>query len=130
VLSNVLAQDNQARSSFTTMFTSNTNMGIPALLNWVSEGIPSPANRWRGGNRGGWANSEYDGIMSAFGVTLERNQRYAQVARAVTILSEDVPAVPLWFRSQPFAHVSELRGPETSAPEASIPWNVHTWEFH
>jgi peptide/nickel transport system substrate-binding protein len=129
VLSNVLAQDNQLRSSFQTMFTSNTNLGIPALLNLVSDQIPSPANRWRGGNRGGWSSPEYDSIMDAFGTTLERDQRNAQVARAVTLLSEDLPAVPLFFRSQPFAHVSELRGPETSAPEASIPWNVHTWEF-
>jgi peptide/nickel transport system substrate-binding protein len=129
VLSNVLAQDNQLRSTFPTLFTSNTNMGIPAMLNFVSDGIPSAANRWRGGNRGAWANPEFDRLMDAFGTTLDRSERNAQVARAVTLLSEELPAVPLFFRSQPFAHVSELRGPEQSAPEASIPWNVHTWEF-
>jgi peptide/nickel transport system substrate-binding protein len=129
VLSNVLAQDNQLRASFPTMSTANTNMGIRGMLYLVSDDIPSPANRWRGGNRGGWSNPEYDHIMDAFATTLDRGQQIGQVARAATIVSEDLPAVPLFFRSQPFVHVSELVGPETSAPEASIPWNVHTWEL-
>ncbi len=129
ILSNVLAQDNMLRSTFPTMATSNTNLGIPALLNFATDQIPSAAARWRGSNRGAWSNAEYDNVMNTFGATLERDQRNAQVARAVTLLSEDLPAIPLFFRSQPFAHVKELRGPDTSAPEASIPWNVHTWEF-
>jgi peptide/nickel transport system substrate-binding protein len=102
---------------------------VPALLNLITSLIPSPASRWRGSNRGGWTNPEYDALMEAFATTLDRGQRNSQIARAVTILSEDLPTVSLFFRSQPFAHVTELRGPDTSAPEASIPWNVHTWEF-
>lgn len=39
------------------------------------------------------------------------------------------PAISLFFRAQPFAHVVELQGPQEAAPESTVLWNVHEWEF-
>jgi len=123
------AQDPQVRATFSTMQTSNTNMGEPALIDQVTEQIPSASNRWRGGNRGGWSAPEYDRLVTVFNRTLDRGERLQLVRQLLRIYSEEVPNVSLFFRAQPFAHVKVLTGPANAAPESSVPWNVHEWEF-
>jgi len=129
VLPAVLAQDSQARATFPTMFSSNTNMGEPAMLNLASQEIPRADNRWRGGNRGGWSNPQYDRLIESFNQTLGRPQRIEQVAQLLQIYSEELPSIPLFFRAQPLAHLPSLRGPALAAPESSMIWNVHMWEL-
>lgn len=129
VLPRAQAQDSQVRATFPTMATSNTNMGESAMLNLVSDRIPGPGTRWVGGNRGGWSNSEYDRLAAAFTVTLDRAERVELVARMLQIYGEELPAITLYFRAQPLAHVADLRGPATAAPESSMVWDVHQWEF-
>lgn len=129
VLPAAQAQDSQVRATFPTMFTSSTNMGEPAMLNYSSAGIPRAENRWSGGNRGGWSNPEYDRLVDQFNRTLDRNERIEQVAQLLRLYSEELPAIPLFFRAQPLAHVAALQGPGVAAPESSIIWNIHEWEF-
>jgi peptide/nickel transport system substrate-binding protein len=123
------AQDPQVRATFAAMQTSNTNMGEPALIDQVSEQIPSAGNRWRGGNRGGWSTPEYDRLVTVFNRTLDRGARVQLVRQLLRIYNEELPNASLFFRAQPFAHVIALKGPANAAPESSVPWNVHEWEF-
>jgi len=123
------AQDPQVRATFTAAQTSNTNMGEPAMINLVSEQIPTPNNRWRGGNRGGWSTPDYDRLVTVFNRTLDRGERLQLVRQLLRIYSEELPNISLFFRAQPFAHVAALKGPAVAAPESSVPWNVHEWEF-
>jgi peptide/nickel transport system substrate-binding protein len=129
VLPAAQAQDNQVRATFPTLFNNNTNMGESAMLNYTTSGIPRPENRWNGGNRGGWANADYDRLAEEFNRTLERSERVQQVAEMLRIYAEELPAISLFFRAQPLAHIPALRGPATAAPESSLIWNVHEWEF-
>lgn len=129
VLPAAQAQDSQVRATYPALFTSNTNLGESALLNYVSAVIPGPENRWNGGNRGGWRNAEYDRLAEEFNRTLDRAQRTDQVTQMLQIYSDELPAISLFFRAQPMAHVPALRGPEVAAPESSMIWNVHEWEF-
>jgi len=129
VLPAALAQNPEARATFSTMFTSSTNMGEAAMLNYRLEGIPRPENRWSGGNRGGWMSSEYDSLVEQFNRTLVRDERIEQVALMLRLYGEELPAIPLFFRSQPLAHVAALKGPDVAAPESSVIWNIHLWEF-
>jgi peptide/nickel transport system substrate-binding protein len=129
VLPAAQAQDSQVRATFRTMFTSSTNMGEPAMLNYVARAIPGPENRWSGGNRGGWASPQYDRLVELFNRTLDRGERIEQVASLLRIFTDELPAIPLFFRAQPMAHVPALRGPGVAAPESSMIWNVHEWEF-
>jgi peptide/nickel transport system substrate-binding protein len=123
------AQDAQVRATFPAMQTSNTNMGEPAMINLVTEQIPSASNRWRGGNRGGWASPEYDRLVGVFNRTLDRGERVQLVRQLLRVYAEELPSISLFFRAQPFAHVAGLKGPGVAAPESSVPWNVHEWEF-
>lgn len=129
VMRAALAQDIQARSTFSGMFTSNTNMGEPALINLVTDDIPSPQTRWRGSNRGAWSNPRYDELIERFNRTLGRDERLQLVTEALRIYSEELPAISLFFRAQPFAYVAGIRGPGRAAPESAVPWNIHEWQF-
>ncbi len=123
------AQDIQARSSFPTMFTSNTDMGEAALLNLATAAIARPENRWAGGNRGGWSNPEFDRLIEDFNRTLDRSTRVGQVSDMLKLYTSEMPSIPLFFRAQVLAHVPALRGPAVAAPESSYAWDMHVWEF-
>jgi peptide/nickel transport system substrate-binding protein len=59
-----LAQDGESRSTFTGIFTNNTNNGEAAVVSLTLSGIPAPGNRWIGGNRGGWARRSLPGARA------------------------------------------------------------------
>lgn len=129
VLPAALAQDGEARSTFPAMFINNTGSGEPTLLGFASTNISRPENRWRGNNRGGWSNPEYDRLLDAFTTTLDRTERGRLMAHMARIFTDEVAAISLFFRTQPWAHVAALTGPRVVAPESNMAWNIHEWEF-
>jgi len=129
VLPAAQAQNSQIRASFPTMQISNTNMGEPAMQGLVSSQIPTAANRYLGGNRGGWTSPEYDRVVMTFNQTLDGAERVSLVRQALRLYAEDLPSVPLFFRAQPFAFAAGIKGPAVAAPESSVVWNIHEWEY-
>jgi peptide/nickel transport system substrate-binding protein len=105
--------------------------GGDQLTTYTSEQIPAPDNRWHGDNRGGWSNAEYDQRFSAFATTLDRSERIAQQAQLERIISEQVPAIPLFFNVYVVAHDGDLKGPVARhTPLAGGPFlHLHEWEW-
>ncbi len=72
----------------------------PDLLRWVfaSEHIPTKENNFGGLNRGGYANTELDGLLdrASFASRTERTDLYA---RAQHLIDRDLPYAPLWHES-------------------------------
>lgn len=129
VLAAALAQDNEARSTYTGIFSNNTGTGEAAMLARVSSAISRPDNRWAGGNRGGYSNPEYDRLAAAYTTELQREQRICLMVDMGKILADDVPAINLFFRTQPWVHTAALTGPRMVAPESNMSWRIHEWEF-
>jgi peptide/nickel transport system substrate-binding protein len=129
VLPAALAQDPHVRAAFPAMFTFGTPAGEAALSGFATAAIARPETGWRGANRGGWSNPEYDRLLDSFATTLESDDRARQVARMARLITEELPAISLFFRSQPWAHVAGLRGMMIVAPETTAAWNVHEWEL-
>lgn len=123
------AQDAELGANFPSMLIRTTFSGTTTLVAFTTSGIPRPATRWRGTNRGGWSNAEYDGLVDAFNTTLDPTERARQVTRMARIYTEDMPHIPLYFPAAPFPHVASLHGLQVVAPEANRLWNVHEWEF-
>jgi peptide/nickel transport system substrate-binding protein len=123
------AQDNQARASFSGMFTFQTGVGEPALIGQTTTGIPSAQNRWTGGNRGGWSNAGYDRLVDLFNQTLDRSERTRQVAEMTRIYTDDVGSISLWYPTQPLAHIAAIDGPVLAGSNALIAWNMYAWKF-
>ncbi len=127
VLPAALAQDAQARATFPGVYTFNTNIGEPSVIGHTTAQIPSAENRWRGNNRGGWSNPEYDRLSDAYSTTLDSAERERQLVQMMRIFSDELPAISLFFRTQPWAFASALHGLEVVAPEANMAWNIHEW---
>jgi ABC-type transport system substrate-binding protein len=128
VVPSAQAQDAQLRATFPAMFTSNTDIAS-ALRGLTSSQIPSPNNRWQGGNRGGWSSAEYDRFLNTFEQTLDHGERVNLLHQAIQIYTEELPAISLFFSAQPFAYVAQLSGPANAAPESNLAWNIQDWEW-
>jgi ABC-type transport system substrate-binding protein len=105
--------------------------GADQMITYTSEQIPGPDNRWHGDNRGGWSNPDYDRYFAAFSTTLDRTQRIAQRAQMERLITEQVPAIPLFFNVYVVAHSGDLSGPVARhTPLAGGSFlHVHTWEW-
>jgi len=127
-----LGQDGQARSTFTGLYSFSTPLGENALDNFTSVFIPRPENRWTGNNRGAWSNAAYDRLMEAFNTTLQREERTQQLVQLARIVSDEVPAISLFYDQGPTPHVAALKGPGPVSNETTgkVAWNVHTWELN
>jgi peptide/nickel transport system substrate-binding protein len=130
-LSAAEAQDNQARSSYPGLYTFSTGQGESALRTFSSSQVTRPETRWAGTNRGGWTNPDYDRLLDALNTTLEREQRVQQVGQLMRILSDQLPAISLYYDLSPIAFVSALTGPGPVAPDTSglVGWNVVDWDL-
>lgn len=68
-----------------------------------SDEIPRAERNWSGQNFGGYRNAELDALLEALPEELDPDERRQMFARLQSIYSRDLPALPLWFRSD--AHV-------------------------
>ncbi len=123
------AQDAQLGASFPSMLTRTTFAGATTMVGFTSNGIPRPENRWTGVNRGAWTNPEYDRLVSAFGSTLDREERQQQVTQLMREFTGDLPAIPLFYLASPFVYATGLRGPVDVPADTSNYWNIQEWEF-
>jgi ABC-type transport system substrate-binding protein len=117
------------RSTFPGAYVFNTNLGDAGLFSEASGASPRPENRWTGTNYGAWSNPEYDRLADQFSETVDRAERGRQVGRMVQIFTEDVGAITLFMRTQPWAAVSALKGMVVVPSEANMTWNIHEWTF-
>ncbi len=101
------------------------------LVTYTSDQIPSASNRWRGENRGGWSNPEYDRWFQVYTSTLADADRINAIAQMERVLTEEVPVIPHYFGAEVNAHVAGLQGPVArQAPTTSGAFlYVHTWEW-
>jgi peptide/nickel transport system substrate-binding protein len=68
-----------------------------------SEEIPAETRNWSGQNYGGYRNPAMDMLLEAIPQELDREKRRALWSQLQHIYAEDLPELPLWFRSD--AHI-------------------------
>ena len=131
VLPNEQVRDDQVRHTYTGMSMPgsgavNERMQLPYLT--IAQ-IGRPANRWKGSNRGGWSNSEYERLFESFNSTLVRSERNQQVIQMMKIISDELPTLPLYYNVYVIAAVANLSGPDVGVPDETDYWNIHQWEL-
>jgi peptide/nickel transport system substrate-binding protein len=123
-------QDAVARASFPGLTSSSIiNAFEPPIDRLRASEIPSPENRWRGANRGGWSSPDFERAVDAYEMALDRAERNRRVAGLLRVISEELPAYPLFYNPMVTAHVAGLRGPVMSVSARAAGWNVHEWEW-
>jgi peptide/nickel transport system substrate-binding protein len=105
--------------------------GGSRLASYTSAQIPTPNNRWRGDNRGGWTNPAYDQAFAAYSRSLAEPERMAQIVQMERLITDEVPVIPHYFGAEVNAHVGNLKGPVARlAPQSSGTFlYVHSWAW-
>jgi peptide/nickel transport system substrate-binding protein len=132
ILAGAQAQDPMVRHTFPSIHTQASGA---AETNWMalltSSQVGTAENRWRGSNRGGWTNPNFDRLVETFNATLDPDVRIRQRAEIARFLSEEVPVIMLSQNPNVTAHISALRGPTTGIVGTTglSAWNIHEWEL-
>jgi ABC-type transport system substrate-binding protein len=99
--------------------------------NYITSAIPSPETRWRGNNRPGWSNAEYDQTFAQLERSFAMNERIPLIANLERLISVDRAVTMNSWESVVNTVVTGLEGVEVRmTPEASGPesWS-HKWEW-
>jgi ABC-type transport system substrate-binding protein len=116
-------RNNEVRSTFPgLMQAGGTDFG--AGSGFTTSAIGTQANGWFGPNRGGWSSPQYDRLWDAFNSTLSRSERTQTLIQMFKMISDDVPAIQLYYNPGVRAFASNLTGP---TPSEYYWWNVHEW---
>jgi len=104
---------------------------------FLSSQVGTAANRWSGSNRSGWTSPEYDQLYQAWNTTLAPTERGRYVAQMMALVSEGLPAYPLYFIPDVKSWVSSLQGPAPrdssgfgrTSRATTYYWDVYNWTF-
>jgi peptide/nickel transport system substrate-binding protein len=98
---------------------------------YIDAAIPGPENRWRGNNRAGWSNAEYNRLFAQLERTFPMNERVALIAQLERIISVDRALTMNTWESEVWTVASDLLGVEPmGSPDAGGPeTGVHLWHW-
>lgn len=104
-----LQNDQEYRAKFPGVSFSSPS-GIDVINRFWTDNIPSDANRWRGSNRGGYSNPEYDRVSSEFLRTVDPRARIDLHVRVLKLLSDEVAAIPFYYQVDVYGVRNGLKG--------------------
>jgi peptide/nickel transport system substrate-binding protein len=125
------ARDIQLRSSYRSLYNYGRGLGEAILPTMQTANVSGPENRWTGINRGGWSNPEYDRLVDSLNAVLDRSERLQHMAAIARIMSEELPAIPLYYDLDVIVYRPNVRGPGpiTTDTTGLVAWNVGSWEL-
>lgn len=109
------------------MFAWLTSPEAPPRTTLHSSMIASEANAWSGQNYTGYANPVVDALIDRIETELDDEKRRTLAAELQRIYATDLPALPLYFRAEPFVLPLWLEGVEPTGHQYSTSLWVETW---
>ena len=92
-----------------------------------SEEIPTEANGWSGQNYTSFANARMDELIDAIEITLDRDAREVLWHELQRLYATELPALPLYFRSDAHIWPRWLDGVEPAGHQAATSLGVESW---
>lgn len=89
--------------------------------------IPTDANNWAGQNYTGYTNPKVDELIDAIELDLDRESRREKWAELQRLYAEDLPALPLYFRADPYVIPKWLKGVRPTGHLAPATLWVEEW---
>lgn len=123
--------NDEMKGTFPALTVNNNPMVPPALQvdKFISRNAGSPATNWKGNNRPGYSNPEFDRLVDTFSRTLDPNEAEALMVQMVIFMNEELPFPPVYFNFDVVAHAGGLRGPAGKPPFSTPYANIHEWEW-
>lgn len=92
-----------------------------------SDMVPTAANNYGGENAEGYRNPEMDKLLDAIEVELDRTKRGELWKQFQALFAEDLPMLPLTFRSDPYILPTWLKGVEPTGHQYPTTLWVENW---
>ncbi len=92
-----------------------------------SEMIPTRDNNFAGQNVTGFKSKETDALIDAIEIELDREKRRAMWHRLQQIYADELPALPLFFRAEPYIFPRWLQGIEPTGHQFYSTLRVEHW---
>lgn len=92
-----------------------------------SSEIPTADNNWQGSNYTGYRSEEMDELIDAVEIELNKEKRQVLWSRIQHMYAEDLPVLPLYFRSSPFVIPKWLEGIEPTGNTSTTTMWVENW---
>lgn len=89
--------------------------------------IPTQANNWAGQNYTGYNNPAVDTLLDSIELDLNRETRAEKWHQLQTIYAQDLPALPLYFRANPYVIPKWLKGIRPTGHQAVTTLWVEQW---
>ncbi len=105
-------------------FSSPENVPIQILR---SDEVPTAANGFSGENAEGYRNPEMDKLLDAIEVELDRTKRGELWKKFQAMFAEDLPMLPLTYRSDPYVLPVWLKGVEPTGHQAPTTLWIENW---
>ncbi len=94
---------------------------------WACDQIPLPTNNWIGQNYMGWCNPAADKAIKEAVNTLDEAKRIEDYKIVQQEYTKDVPAIPVFNRTETFSAVTNLDGFAPTPGEEYYTYNVQNW---
>ncbi|SEH43875.1 peptide ABC transporter substrate-binding protein [Magnetospirillum fulvum] len=91
--------------------------------------IPTAANNWAGQNYPGYASPKMDALLDAIEIETDRPRRKALWRDLQRLYAEDLPALPLYFRADPFILPKGMSGLSPTGHQDPSPYWVEQWRW-
>lgn len=92
-----------------------------------SDHIPTAENNWAGQNNTGFRNAEVDELIEQIEVELDRDKRAELWRRLQHIYAAELPAIPLYFRANPYILPKWLKGVTPTGHQYPSTLWIETW---
>lgn len=92
-----------------------------------SSEIPNAQNGWSGENFGGFSNPDADRLIGAIEVELDRTKRLDLWRQLQVLYAQQLPALPLYFRADPFVLPKWLAGVTPTGHDAPSTLWIENW---
>ncbi|HEV3260648.1 MAG TPA: peptide ABC transporter substrate-binding protein [Gemmataceae bacterium] len=95
---------------------------------WTSDNIPTDENP-NGQNTCRWRNARSDRLLTAATRTLDPKSRRELMWREQRIWTDELPAIPLFFRQEISVHHRDLLGWRPTGTDTPVTWNCYEWRW-
>lgn len=93
-----------------------------------TNGIGTPANRYAGGNKGGYSIPEVDALLDRLSVTIPESERTAITADIVRQVLTDLPVLPLYWDIAVITAAGKVKNVLPPHIQQQHAWNIFAWD--
>lgn len=124
----LVANTHELRWAYPGLDVGGTSLEEVTTLRRSCRNIPTAANQWRGNNRSGYCNAEYESLTDRLRVTIDPAARLPLMREAVRFAMTDISVFPMYWELNPILAVAGVKN--VNPPTQPIQLDAfNAWEW-